>query len=498
MWVAGNEWNYNGCYLQMDLNACGQRLNDVARLVKSYDPHHPVASVYGEAPPIDVIEKLDAIDVWGVNYYDELSFGDLFKRYAQRSTKPFFLGEYGADAYDARFASVNEDAQAYATRLLTQEIMENSAIFPGGICSGGLIFELADEWWKDGAGSPAAQDTGGIAPGGGPFPDRTFNEEWWGLVTLHREPRKAYFTYASLAIPKPQMAEAVLRKGGEVAGLRQSCTPQGCTLVPRPLQEFCPLQGCGHLFKKVKGTLELWALQVSFEGCISEPCAFEMQSLEVRASLDLAVRAAVEQGLLAPPKTIEDKPVALFYDLNLWEANLRALRDAFPEHWLHALALKTNPLAAMLRIARDLGFGAECASVGEAVHALNQSFANERVVFDSPCKTRPEIEFALRNQVHLNIDNMEELQRVSELLKSDEELLKSFQDSKGLIGVRINPLVGAGTIAAFSVSTGKSKFGRFRCVRMLVPTWWPSWWPANGSAASTCTRAQAAWASHSW
>lgn len=249
MWVAGNEWNYNGCYLHMDLNHCGDRLNEVAKLVKRYDHQHPVASIYGEAPPLDIIERLDAIDVWGVNYYDELGFGDLFKRFAQRSTKPFFLGEYGADAYDARYSVVNEDAQAHATKLLTQEIMENSAIFPGGICSGGLVFELADEWWKDGDGSPEAQDTGGIAPGGGPFPDRTFNEEWWGLVTLQRVPRKAYYTFASLAIPKPHLVESVLARGGNATeGLRKSCTPQGCTFVPRPLQEFCPVQGCGHLF----------------------------------------------------------------------------------------------------------------------------------------------------------------------------------------------------------------------------------------------------------
>eukprot|EP00913_Durusdinium_trenchii_P027782 g26051.t1 len=104
MWVAGNE------QLGADI-VLGMVKRDVAeaKLVKKYDHQHPVASIYGEAPPQDVIQRMDAIDVWGVNYYDELSFGDLFKRYAQRSTKPFFLGEYGADAYDARYSIVNED-----------------------------------------------------------------------------------------------------------------------------------------------------------------------------------------------------------------------------------------------------------------------------------------------------------------------------------------------------------------------------------------------------
>jgi len=199
MWVIGNEWNYNGLYVDLSHEASLARINEVAGLIRGADDGHPIATVYGELPSAETIGAMPEIDVWGLNIYNGLSFGTRFADWAARSEKPVFIGEYGADAWNANSGAQDLAAQAEATRVLTQAIWDESSAFdPDGIVAGGTIFEWADEWWKDGGGSPDAQDIGGIAPGGGPHPDQTFNEEWWGIVDIDRNPRPAYDALAEI------------------------------------------------------------------------------------------------------------------------------------------------------------------------------------------------------------------------------------------------------------------------------------------------------------
>ena len=174
---------------------------------------------------------------------------------------------------------------------------------------------------------------------------------------------------------------------------------------------------------------------------------------QVDARRAAALYSAVHSGLLRAPESIEDKPLALFYDLNAWESNLANLRKLFGSHWLHACAVKTNPVNWFLQREKELGHGAECASIAEVLAALEAGFAPHDVVFDSPCKTLPEIRYALERKVHLNLDNLQELDHVKSIL-GDMKM-----DGNELLGLRVNPLVGEGSIAEFSVSTGKSKFG---------------------------------------
>ncbi|CAE8612337.1 unnamed protein product [Polarella glacialis] len=201
MWVVGNEWNYNSCYAQMSFKDCQNLMLRAATLVREHDRSHPVSTVYGEMPPPDVYYALrGVVDVWGINIYSGLSFSNIFTRWRNAYDAPMFLAEYGADAYNSLIQREDGGAQAHATAVLTQDIVDHSTLV-GGVCLGGVIFSFNDEWWKDRTGSPWVHDVGGVAPGGGPYPDAVFNEEWWGLVTIGRQPRRAYWAYA--AIPTP-------------------------------------------------------------------------------------------------------------------------------------------------------------------------------------------------------------------------------------------------------------------------------------------------------
>ncbi|WP_327731196.1 diaminopimelate decarboxylase [Streptomyces sp. NBC_00487] len=161
------------------------------------------------------------------------------------------------------------------------------------------------------------------------------------------------------------------------------------------------------------------------------------------------LRAAVRERLLDPDHAV----LAAFVDLDGVAASVEALHRAFPSsvQALHTFAAKANCLVPVLEELRTHGMGCEVASTGELAQALAAGFAPERIVFDSPAKTRADLNRALALGVAVNVDNFQELRRVDKILAS--------RSSTSRIGVRINPQVGSGEIAAMSTATATSKFG---------------------------------------
>jgi diaminopimelate decarboxylase len=159
--------------------------------------------------------------------------------------------------------------------------------------------------------------------------------------------------------------------------------------------------------------------------------------------------AAVRERLLDPDHAV----LAAFVDLDSVAASVEALHRAFPPsvQVLHTFAAKANCLVPVLEDLRTHGMGCEVASPGELAQALAAGFAPERIVFDSPAKTRFDLDRALALGVAVNVDNFQELSRVDEILAG--------RSSTSRIGARINPQVGSGEIAAMSTATATSKFG---------------------------------------
>ncbi|CAH0492632.1 unnamed protein product [Peronospora farinosa] len=174
------------------------------------------------------------------------------------------------------------------------------------------------------------------------------------------------------------------------------------------------------------------------------------------AAVSRVVEAAISQKLLR-----DESPLTNLFNWNAFQLRLANLRAAFPEpEFNHALAVKTNPTRGLLRGAQVKNFGAECASVAEAKHALSLGFEPRKIVYDSPCKTLGELREMLLAGVYINLDNEEEICKVNKIFAELKELDEKWSEKHAeQIGLRINPVVGGGAIDATSTATVTSKFG---------------------------------------
>lgn len=191
MWELGNEYNYHPEWFGGDMQNWYSSLNNAAKMIKEIDKSHPVTTAHGELPSAELVEMCKYIDVWGMNVYRWDNPEDIFDQWHEISTKPMYLSEAGADSYMAKAAGnyeagENQKAQADAVRNILEVIFENS-----NVCSGVTLFAFTDELWK--AGNNDVQDAGGWAPNSSGVPyDGAPNEEYWGILDVHRNKKLAF------------------------------------------------------------------------------------------------------------------------------------------------------------------------------------------------------------------------------------------------------------------------------------------------------------------
>ncbi len=161
--------------------------------------------------------------------------------------------------------------------------------------------------------------------------------------------------------------------------------------------------------------------------------------------------ARVLQRAVADGRLTDEEPALLFHDLGCLGDRLKTLQETFPDGTLHAVAIKANPLLEILRFLVERGAGLEAASAEEVGLAIAAGCPPERIVFDSPAKSVSDLRMALRHGLHLNADNLDELERIDGLIRT--------MDTRCTVGLRLNPMVGVGRILTTSVTGATSKFG---------------------------------------
>ncbi len=195
-WQVGNEFNYNAFYFfNNDFNTAMDYAKGMLEVAADADPNHPTILGWGHPTSNDYENNFPKLpfDILAGQVYTGDSFNDIFKDHKSRSDKPFFISEYGADSYNHNNNGEDYGAQAYAVTKLTKEIRDNLSANNSNTATtiGGTLFSWNDEWWK--AGDWDKQDSEGTVLGGaGPYPDNTFDEDYWGIVTINRSKKDAF------------------------------------------------------------------------------------------------------------------------------------------------------------------------------------------------------------------------------------------------------------------------------------------------------------------
>lgn len=205
MWSLGNEFNMNRFYGKFpDVETAAQAMESAAQLVKAADAAHPVVASYGnlDVKPDDIERYVNvvcpSIDVWSFNVFRGPGFARLFDQWGFISTKPMFLGEFGLDAWNSVTNTEDQATHAAWVGQLWDQIARNlSAVNANRSAIGGAAFEFQDEYWKTPPYN-TQETTGWNAPG---FPDQTASEDIWGITTIDREPRQAYFALQTRFAP---------------------------------------------------------------------------------------------------------------------------------------------------------------------------------------------------------------------------------------------------------------------------------------------------------
>ncbi len=143
-----------------------------------------------------------------------------------------------------------------------------------------------------------------------------------------------------------------------------------------------------------------------------------------------------------------------YYDTALLQQTLDTVCAQVADRptWQVHYAIKANHNPQILRQIAAAGLGADCVSGGEVQAALDAGFAPEGIVFAGVWKADWEMRLGLEAGIgRFNVESTAELQVLSELATS--------MGKTALVSIRVNPDIGAHTLAGITTGLAENKFG---------------------------------------
>ena len=149
-----------------------------------------------------------------------------------------------------------------------------------------------------------------------------------------------------------------------------------------------------------------------------------------------------------------DSPLYVLDEITLrnsCRAYKKALEKYYPGPSLPIYASKANSSIFMSNLIASEGFGLDAVSEGELLTALKGGVPNEKIVFHGNNKSDKEIEFAIKNNIKVIVDNDHDLKRL-------EEISNSFNYDIEIM-VRFTPGIECHTHEYIRTGSFDSKFG---------------------------------------
>ena len=153
-------------------------------------------------------------------------------------------------------------------------------------------------------------------------------------------------------------------------------------------------------------------------------CSPNRNLAPLTAQIDSKGRLAIAGCLLSDLAKKYGTPLYVFDEKTIRQSCIayrEALKKYYPGESLPLYASKANSSIALSYLVSSEGFGIDVVSEGELLTALKSGIEGEKIVFHGNNKSVDELRIAYQNKVTIVIDNKQDIQILSEIVKSSEE-----------------------------------------------------------------------------